>query len=79
MNRWWRVLTGFWESSHASNPATVRRGITEERIMYEYRITLADGVMHYMTGNSAKKVRGSFERTYPDLPKVATIKRLRLA
>lgn len=47
--------------------------------MYEYRITLADGVMHYMTGNSAKEVRERFERKFPDLPKVSSVKRLRLA
>lgn len=42
--------------------------------MNYYRITLADGTFHYMSGTSARRVRRSFEVGYPHLGPVKSVR-----
>lgn len=44
--------------------------------MYHYRIILEDGVYHYINGDTAVQVKRKFTRTYPNLPKVISAKRM---
>jgi hypothetical protein len=42
--------------------------------MNYYRITLADGTYHYLTGSTARSVRRRFTREYPHLGGVASVR-----
>jgi hypothetical protein len=64
-------------SSPAKKDLAAKRARGNE--MKEYRITLTDGVMHYMKGDSAKQVRAKFQRDHPTLPLVAAVNFLRFA
>ena len=40
-----------------------------------FRVTLADGTMHYVAGTTARAVRRRFAREYPQLGKIRRVER----
>lgn len=45
--------------------------------MNYYRVTLADGVMHYLNAPSKDALRKTWTRDYPSLPSIKSIRTLR--